>query len=194
MKWGVPIATPVAVSAGLAGGRGQRLGDPEVGDHHPSPAAFEEDVVGLHVTVDDADRVRGAQGVRGLDHDAADLFGGQVAAALEALRDGLAVHVRHHEIDEPVGALADRVDRHDVRMRQARRRLRLAQEPQADLLPERELRRQDLDGHAALEALIVGVIHHAHPAAADLALEGVGLAQGLLEAPEEGILGVSHAV
>ena len=95
--------------------------------------------------------------------------------------DRLAVHVAHDEVDQPL-ALADRVDRDDVGMGQPRRRLGLAGEPLADVLLEGELGREDLDRDAALEPLVAGPVHHAHPAAADLALDGVGVPQRLGEA------------
>ena len=75
------------------------------------------------------------------------------------------------EVHEPVGTFADGMDRHDVRVRQTRRGLRLAEEPHADFLAERELRRQDLDGHFPLESLVARVVDDAHAAAADLAFE-----------------------
>jgi hypothetical protein len=51
---------------------------------------------------------------------------------VEALAEVLAVDARHHEEHQPVG-LVDRVDRDDVRVRELRGRLGLAQEARADL-------------------------------------------------------------
>ncbi len=73
MKAGVPMATPAPVSV-AAELRGERLRDAEVGHHHSTAGAFEEDVVGLDVAVDDGERVGGAERVRGLLHDPAGLF------------------------------------------------------------------------------------------------------------------------
>jgi len=172
--------------------RGQRLRDPEVGDDHPAPAALEQDVVGLYVPVNDPKRVCGSQRVGRLQHDAARLVRRQLAAALELRPERLAVHIRHHEVDQPVGPLADGMDRHDMGVRQPRRRLGLAQEAQPDLLAEREIRRQHFDGDLALQALVAGVEHHAHSAPADLSLERVGGAEGPGQAGGECLVCIVH--
>ena len=44
----------------------QRLRDPEVRHHHAAARALEQDVVGLHVAMDDALLVGGVQRVGGL--------------------------------------------------------------------------------------------------------------------------------
>ena len=95
--------------------------------------------------------------------------------------DRLAVDVAHDEVDEAL-ALADGVDRDDVRMGQPGGGLRLAGEALADVLLEGELGRQHLDGDPALEPLVAGAVDHAHAAAADLALDGIRVAQRLGEA------------
>ena len=135
--------------------------------------------------MDDPERVRRPQRIGRFLHDAPRLLGGKRAPALELGRDGLAVHVRHHEVHQPVRPFADGVDGDDVRMGQAGRRLRFPQEAQADLLAEGELRRQDLDGDLALEALVPGVEDHAHAAATDLSFDGVGFAERLDQARGE---------
>ena len=70
--------------------------------------------------------------------------------------------------------LVDRVDRDDVRVRELRRGLGLAQEARADLGAVGELRGQDLDRDHPLEAAVLGAIDDAHPPATDLAIELVG--------------------
>ena len=74
-------------------------------------------------------------------------------------------------------ALADGVDRHDVRMAQLGGGLRLAGEPLADVLLEGQLGGQHLDRHPALEPLVPGAVDHAHPAPADFALDGIRVTQ-----------------
>ncbi len=65
--------------------------------------------------------------------------------------------------------LADAEDRHDVRVMQPRGRAGLALEP-ADLLRVGERpRRQDLEGDATAERLLLGLVHDAHAAAPHLA-------------------------
>ena len=122
--------------------------------------------------MDDRERVGGAQGVGGLAHDPPRLVHGQLATTADPPGDRLAVDVSHDEVDQPL-SLADRVNRDDVRVGQLGGRLGLAGEPLADVLLEGELGWKNLDGHAALEPLVAGPVHHTHPAAADLALDGV---------------------
>ena len=102
----------------------------------------------------------------------------QPAPPPDPARQRLAVHVAHDEVHQPL-ALADGVDRDDVGMGQPGGGLRLAGEALADVLLEGELGRQHLDGDPALEPLVAGAVHHAHPAAADLAFERIGVAQRL---------------
>ena len=74
-----------------------------------------------------------------------------------------------------------------------RRGLGLAGEPLADVLLEGELGRKDLDGDAALKPLVAGPVDHAHPAAADLALDGIRVAQRLGEPGRQRLIGrVGH--
>ena len=60
--------------------------------------------------------------------------------------------------------LADLVYRADVRMIERGSRLRLANEARLGIRVPRELARQKLEGHSALELRVLGLIHHAHPA------------------------------
>ena len=92
--------------------------------------------------------------------------------------------IPHDEIDQPL-ALADRVDRDDVGMREPGRRLRLAGESLADVLLEGELGRQHLDGHPALQPFVARAIDHAHAAAPDLALDRIRVTERLGEAGGE---------
>ena len=75
-------------------------------------------------------------------------------------------------------ALADVEDRHDVRVRELRRRLRLAREAHADGDVVRELRRQDLDRDRAVEPQVAGAVHDRHAPATDFALDRILVAEG----------------
>ncbi len=165
--------------------RGQGLCDPEVGDDDAAAASLEQYVVGLHVAMDDSERVRGSQRVGGLLHDPSRLLRRQPTAPLELRAQRFAVHKGHHEVDQPVRAFPDGVDRHDMRVGQPRRRLGLAHEAQPDLLSEREFRREHFDGHLALQTLVAGIENDAHAAPADLAFERVGVAERLAQAGGE---------
>ncbi len=122
----------------------------------------------------------GGECVGGLAHDPAGLLHRQAAAPLEPSADRFAVHVSHHEVDQPL-ALADRVDGDDVGMGEAGRGLGLAGEALADLLLECELRREDLDGDPTLQPIVGCTVHHAHAAAPDFTLDGVRVAEGVRE-------------
>ena len=117
---------------------------------------------------------------------------GSLPAPPDPPGDRLPVHVAHDEVDQSL-ALADRVDGHDVGVGQLGGRLGLAGEPLPDVLLEGQLRRQHLDRHPALEALVPGAVDHPHAAAADLPLDGVGVAQGLAEPRRQRLIGgVGH--
>jgi hypothetical protein len=66
--------------------------------------------------------------------------------------------------------LVDGVDRHDVWMRQTRRRARFSHEPIAQLGTRGELGRQQLDRHRSIEQHFAREIDDSHPAASELAL------------------------
>ena len=88
----------------------------------------------------------------------------------------------HHVVMQAV-LLADVEDGHDVGVVQPGRRLRLAAEPRPQLLVGEQVRRQHLDGDAAAQGFVLGLVDHAHPAAADLADEAI-LAEPLRERAE----------
>jgi hypothetical protein len=71
-------------------------------------------------------------------------------------------------------------------VRKARGGLRLTAEPLTDIQLECQLGRKNLDGDAALEAIITGAVHDAHPAPSNLALDCVGISQGFGETNGEG--------
>jgi hypothetical protein len=138
--------------------------------------------------MDDRDRVGGAQRIRGLGHDAADFVDRQLPPAADAGGDRFPVYEAHDEVDQP-HPLADRVDRDDVRMAQPRGGLGLSGEPLPDVLLEGELGRQHLDRHPALQPLVPGAIDHPHAPSADLAFDGISVAQSGGEAGGEGLVG-----
>ena len=54
-----------------------------------------------------------------------------------------------------------------------------------DILLKGELGGQHLDGHPALEPLVTGAVHHAHPAPPDLAFDRIRVSQGFCETGRE---------
>jgi hypothetical protein len=83
-----------------------------------------------------------------------------------------APHVAHRQEQHAV-ALADTVDRDDVRMLERSRQARLAQEALAEALVARELGQEDLQRHAPLERDVLGRVHRARRALTDQRLDPV---------------------
>ena len=88
-------------------------------------------------------------------------------------RQRLARQVLHHEVGGAV-MLADVVQRADVRVVQPGDGLGLALEAGTAVGVGAELGRQDLDGDAAIEAGVAGLVDLAHAARADGGLDLVG--------------------
>jgi hypothetical protein len=119
----------------------------------------------------DVARVRELERGGDLARDRERLGHGKHLLAPEPVAQRLALEKRHH-VEQPPIDLARVVQRHDVRVRELRRDLDLAQEPRgADGL--RELGLDELDRDLAAMAQVVGQIDDGHPTAADLALDPV---------------------
>ena len=99
-----------------------------------------------------------------------------------------------HGVKADIPILAHLVDRHDVGVVQSRRGAGLAAEPLLDHPVAGHLPRQDLERHPAAQRDLLGLVHHAHAAPADLAEDPVvaDLAQGWIRGP--GILGLLLAL
>jgi hypothetical protein len=162
--------------------------DPEVGDHGAARALLEQDVVGLHVAVDDAAAVGIAEGPRDLADDACDLGGRERALPAHSLAQALAVHVRHHEVDE-AGSFLDEMDGDDVGMAQSGCGARLTEKPLFRVGLRGELGRKELDGDQALERDVARQEDDPHPPASQLALEGEPSRERRLELREERVHG-----
>jgi hypothetical protein len=158
----------------LGGERGllHQAGEAEVEDLDEvlAAAAIEEvDVVGLEVAVDDAEVV--GAGERGADllEDVGDARDGDRPAG-DDLVERDAVEELHHQVGHPVVGLAVVVDVDDVRVVDAVRRARLAEEPRPQVvgvLP----RKEDLDRHDPVDQEVPGPVDDAHAARAELLFE-----------------------
>src|ERR1051326_4048631 len=115
-------------------------------------------------------------------------FGWQSLGALETRRDRFTVHVSHDEIDERVGSLTDRVNRHDVRMRETRGGFGFTQKAYADFFPERQLGRQHLHRDAPLQPLVARMVHDPHAPSPDFTLERKRGPEGLTQALRQRIV------
>ncbi len=139
--------------------------DAEVGDLH-LPLRRDEHVARLHVAVHDTVRVRERQGVGDLGRETRGIGRREPTVGVDHLAQGLAGHVLHHDVGRAV-LLAPVVDGDDVRMVEARGRLRLAAEALDAVGVGRVRRCQDLDRDASIEQSVVREEHVGHAAVAD---------------------------
>ncbi len=166
MARGLQLRRRRRVRAGtVRGGAGGVTREAEVDDAR-APVLAEQHVVGLEVAVHQARRVRGRQPSPGGDEHIQHLAPVTRASAEPALERSAAqeLHGQEHLSVED----ADVVHGDDVRVRQPRHRLRLAQQPRArrvllTLLAPLEQLERDL----SIELRIVGAVDDAHRAAAD---------------------------
>ncbi len=128
-------------------------------------ARDEQHVLGLEVAVNDAELVRAPEGGRDLQGDA-DRPDHVEAALGERGLEGVALHVLHHEIDQPA-VLAEVRDLDDVRMVDPVDRAGLAQEALAVRHVHPEVLAQDLDRAEPLDHHVPREIHDGHPSAAE---------------------------
>ena len=144
----------------------RQLGQAEVEDLR-LPAAGDEDVGRLDVAVDDAGRCARRRARRRSGWPCPAPAPGRMGLPCDAVLQRLAFQALHD--DEGLAlVLADVVDGADVRMVQGGGGAGLALEALERLLIAGELRRQELEGHEAAQARVLGLVDHAHAAAAQL--------------------------
>ena len=146
------------------------LGDPEV-EHLREGALrsrYEEDVVGLEIAVDDAQRVRDREPGEDLERDVERERAIEAVLAIEALLERLAGEELHHE-ERSARVLLDVGHRHDVEAPDLRRHPRLLDEARDEPLPARELGVEHLHRDARPEGAVASLVDGAHPAFRDRA-------------------------
>ena len=170
-------------------GLGERERDPEVGNERPPPTRRcrrvpgEEDVLRLDVAVNDAACVRIAERLGHVASDAHRLVDRQVAIALEAVPQRLALDVRHREVEQAV-RLARVVDGHDPGVGELRHRLDLAVEALCSH-GDRDLGAQHLERDEAVVLEVVGEVDPGHRSDAEFPLDAVlGAERAAEELPE----------
>ena len=132
--------------------------------------------------MDDPGLVGMIECVGDLAGDAKGLFDRKRPFALESSPEGLARHVGHHVVDEPVG-LPRVVEREDVRMLQPRGDTDLVEEPLGSDRG-RDLGPQHLERHVATVLDVPREKYEGHPTFTDGPDVGVAFGQGQAEALE----------
>jgi hypothetical protein len=135
-----------------------------------------------------AARVGVRERVGHLGEHARRLGGRGARRAGEAGAERLAVDERHREPGH-AAVVAGREHRRDVRVRELRGRLRLAEEARAHAVAEGELRGEHLERDRALQPHLDRAVHHGHAAAADLLAHVVAVAHGGHHAVEQRVRG-----
>jgi hypothetical protein len=151
-------------------------------------ASAQQDVVGLHVAVDDALAMGVLEGVRHLAGDSKRIGYGELPLSLKSPAKALALDVGHGEPELTVG-FARVVHGQDMRVLQSRGRADLAQEP-LGAQAQCQVREEDLERDGPVVAEVAGEVDHGHAAAPELSLESVPLPQRVLKAVAR--LGVGH--
>ena len=146
------------------------LGEAEVHDLGIA-ARRHHDVGGLDVAMEDAVRVRLAQGVDDLNGARQDLVQTERRPAQPRV-ERFALDVLHRDVLAAVG-FADFVDGADVRMIERGGRARLSQQAPAREGIGLRLRRQEFQGDAAAELQVIGEKHLGHPASPELGANDV---------------------
>jgi hypothetical protein len=153
--------------------------DAEVEHLHAQGAggvAHEEDVLGLHVAVHDAERVRAAEGVADGDGDLDGLAHAH-GARLHALREALALEEFHDE-EDAVALLGDVPDVDDVGVAEEVGGLRLAHEALAHDGVAGELGGEQLERDVVAQDDVARAVDRAHAPGADAAEDLVPRREG----------------
>ncbi len=114
----------------------------------------------------DRARVGRAEALRDLSRNLGRISDGH-RAAQDSVRQGLALVVRHHDKDTPVGHLLEAVNHANIRMVERGRGARLAQHTLAVFGVRHQIFRKKLQRDGPLELDVERAIHHSHPASPD---------------------------
>ena len=150
--------------------RVQAFRHPEVREVHPVPRCpplrGEQDVRRLHVPVDQTLGVGGVQGGSALGDDRHCPGRLQLGHPSEQPLEVGSLHVAHGQVEDPVG-LPRVVDRDHVGVIEACSDPGLPDESLPEGLVLGHLGVEDLQGHLAVQAEVLGQVHHCHSPAAD---------------------------
>jgi hypothetical protein len=143
----------------------RHLSDAEVEDFYLT-AAQEEDVAGLDVPVDDPHLVRVVESVAHLDHDGERVLEGQRFPLSNEVLQVFAFEKLHDNEELPI-LIAHCIDGDDVGMTQPGARLRLTEEPGAELVGDLDFRRDHLESDEPIENGVMGFEDRPHAPASE---------------------------
>ena len=166
---------------GEVGGAVQVLHDAEIHQQRAAGDGFEEDVIGLHVPVDQPVIVRVLQGVEDRLRDLERVLGRERALGLEQVGDRAPLQVGHRIVHQPL-ALADEVDRHGVGVVEPRDGAGLLFEPGDGRGRPGQVGPEHFDREPPLQIGIHDLVHLGEAAAADHAHHPVLPAERLPQA------------
>ena len=144
------------------------LGDAEISDHHPA-GAVQEDVVRLHVAVDDAQPVRVGEGVGHLARDPGGVADRKAVVLFEELAERRTVDAPHDDVQHLVLVASHFVDRYDAGVLELRDSARLAHEALGEHRRRRLAQIEHFDGDVAAQR---AVAHAKHRGKAAFAQQG----------------------
>ena len=136
---------------------------------------MQKDVLGLDVAMDYTPLVRVLQCVGNFGCDADGVADRKLALALDPPSQRFAFHVRHHVVEQTVGATRIE-ERQYVGMLEIRSELDLLEEA-LGAQNRRELRMQDFDRDLAVVANVLGQVDRRHSARAELAFDAIAAAE-----------------
>jgi hypothetical protein len=138
-------------------------------------AGAEHDVGGLHVAMDQSTLVDHAEAGEELAPDPHHIVRWQATARVELLsqRPMPVEQLHDDEVRRPIAPRVVHVD--EAGMSQGGRRARLREEAGRELRIVRERRREDLDGHVALEPSVTRPVDTGHPTPRQQAVDAVAL-------------------
>ena len=144
---------------------------------------LEQHVLRLDIPVHDALAVGVSECIGELARDLPHVLEGELLLPIEALPQGLALHVGHHIVEQAVG-VAGVMQREDVRMGEVRRDLDLAQEA---IAPEAlgDFRPQHLEGDPPPVPEVAREVHDGPSTVTDLPVDDVAALEGPIEAVDE---------
>jgi hypothetical protein len=135
-------------------------------------AGLDEDVPGLHVTMDQPAAMSGVERGGDLNADPGNLLGRQGPALPEHGLEVVPVDVAHGDVEVAL-PFARVQDRDDVGVAYPRRCARLAHEPFPEGLIQREVRIHHLERDRRAEARVLGSIDDPHAATGDQTLDAI---------------------